>query len=131
MESLIHLEVNSLKESLSTVIGRPIDLKNKFNISVINALWTLISGSRYELDHPDLLNIVGKVDRLTNSGQSALFRLFPWLKKIAPNLIGYSKVYTIMYDVIGFVQTTINDHIKEFDVSGKAIYISCHLLSNI
>jgi hypothetical protein len=119
MESLIHLEVNALNESLSKTIGQPIDLKNKFNISVINALWTLISGTRYELDHPDLLDIVKKVDRLTNSSQSSLANLFPWLSKIAPNFTGATAISRIMYDVLGFVQKTIQDHTKQFDVSGR------------
>ena len=119
MESLIHLEVNALNESLGKTIGQPIDLKNKFNISVINALWTLISGTRYELDHPDLLDIVKKVDRLTNSSQSSVANLFPWLGKIAPKLTGFDTISGILYDVLGFVQKTVHDHTKEFDISGR------------
>merc|ERR1712241_1602241 len=101
MESLIHLEVNALNDALSKDVEKPIDLKNKFNISVINALWTLISGRRYELDHPDLLDIVMKVDRLTNTSQSSISSLFPWLSKIAPSLTGFSKSSQIMLDVVG------------------------------
>ena len=118
MESLIHLEVNALNDSLFKDVGKPIDLKNRFNISVINALWTLISGRRYDLDHPDLLDIVRKVDRLTNTSQSSISSLFPWLAKVAPGLTGFDKTTKIMLDVIGFVQNTITDHVKEFEVSG-------------
>ena len=119
MESLIHLEVNALNDALSKDVEKPIDLKNRFNISVINALWTLISGRRYELDHPDLLDIVVKIDRLTNSSQSSISSLFPWLAKVAPGLTGFSKTTKIILDVIGFVQKTISDHVKDFEVSGK------------
>ena len=119
METLIHIEVNALNESLQKDVGQPIGLKNRFNISVINALWTLISGNRYELDHPELLDIVQKVDRLTHSSQSAVTSMFPWLSKLAPNLSGWTRVKGIMFDVIGFVKKTIDDHVTHFDVSGK------------
>ena len=119
MEALIHLEINALNESLQADVGKPIGLSNRFNISVINALWTLISGHRYELNHPELLDIVQKVDRLTQSSQSGLVSMFPWLAKIAPNLSGWTKIRNIMFDVIGFVKNTVDDHVKHFDVSGK------------
>ena len=120
MESLIHLEVNALNDCLFKDVGKTIDLKNRFNISVINALWTLISGRRYELNHPDLLDIVMKVDRLTNTSQSSISSLFPWLVKIAPGLTGFSKTSKLILDVIGFVQNTITDHVQEFEVSGES-----------
>jgi hypothetical protein len=30
-------------------LGQPINVRNKYNISIINALWTIIAGKRYNL----------------------------------------------------------------------------------
>ena len=33
-------------------IGIPINLSGSFNASVLNSLWSILSGKRYELDDP-------------------------------------------------------------------------------
>ena len=86
MESLIHDEVEALCHELrkdaaeadgncpeisgSTGTGggaeteqAGINIRHRFNISVINALWTMITGKRFELDNPSLLTLVKRMDR--------------------------------------------------------------------
>ena len=38
--------------------GNGVDLRYKFNISVINALWTLINGKALSLEDPELADLV-------------------------------------------------------------------------
>ena len=38
--------------------GGGVDLRYKFNISVINALWTLINGKALSLEDPELADLV-------------------------------------------------------------------------
>jgi hypothetical protein len=49
MEELIRAEVVQLLESLEKEVGHPIPMANRFNISIINALWTIITGKRHDL----------------------------------------------------------------------------------
>lgn len=49
MEELIHEEVLQFTGELDKHLNQPISVKNKFNISVINGLWTIIAGKRFEL----------------------------------------------------------------------------------
>jgi hypothetical protein len=49
MEELIHEEVLQFNEQLDKELDEPISVRNKFNISVINGLWSIIAGKRYNL----------------------------------------------------------------------------------
>lgn len=49
MEELIRVEVVQLLESLTKEVGQPVQMNNRFNISIINALWTIITGKRHDL----------------------------------------------------------------------------------
>ena len=49
MEELIHEEVLQFNEHLDKELDEPISVRNKFNISVINGLWSIIAGKRYNL----------------------------------------------------------------------------------
>jgi hypothetical protein len=49
MEELIHEEVLQFTEHLDKELNQTLNVRNKFNISVINGLWTIIAGKRYNL----------------------------------------------------------------------------------
>jgi hypothetical protein len=49
MEDLIHDEVVQFTSHLDKELNQPIQVRNMFNISVINGLWTIIAGKRYNL----------------------------------------------------------------------------------
>ena len=46
-----------------------VNLRHRFQISVINTLWTMITGDRVDLDDPSLLALVKRMDKLTSSSQ--------------------------------------------------------------
>ena len=49
MEELIHEEILYFHQQLDRELDQPVDLKHKFNISVINGLMSIMTGKRYEL----------------------------------------------------------------------------------
>jgi hypothetical protein len=49
MEELIQDEVLQFMEHLDQELDEPISVRNKFNISIINGLWTIIAGKRFRL----------------------------------------------------------------------------------
>ena len=49
MEGMIHQEIQDLLSSMEKEVGSIVQVQKKFNISVVNALWTIITGNRYNL----------------------------------------------------------------------------------
>ena len=52
MEALIMEEVKELLHWINQQHGKPITLHRRFSLATLNALWTILSGERYE--HDDL-----------------------------------------------------------------------------
>lgn len=82
MESAILHEVTALCDVLAT--DEAIDLCFKTNLSIVNALWMIIAGQRFDLDDQGLLHLVQSVERVMKSAQVAsllailLPNLFKW-----------------------------------------------------
>ena len=78
----------SVKKFLSSPlqdVGKETSLNLKLNLSIVNALWLLLSGERFSLEDPKLKAIVSKFDaalRLESSNSS----LLQLLGAISPNL---------------------------------------------
>ena len=58
MEGLIMDEVKELVNWIKQQYGKPIMLHRRFTLATINALWTLLSGERYEHDDAKLVEIL-------------------------------------------------------------------------
>ena len=61
--------------------GKPINLLGTMNVSIVNALWSIVTGEKLEIDDPNLKNIVRILNEFLNSislsGTSALALLLP------------------------------------------------------
>jgi hypothetical protein len=68
MEELIHEEVLQFNEQLDKELDEPISVRNKFNISVINGLWSIIAGKRYNLVSCNLFLKILLRERMTGFG---------------------------------------------------------------
>ena len=120
MESLILKEVETFNEVLKQEKGRAMNMRHRFNISVVNALWTLISGKRLPLDDPELLGLVDIMDKLTvDAGKQKAIDGFPWLRFIAPKLSGWVEIQNVMTTLLGFIERTMMPHVSSFNTEGK------------
>ena len=91
MSELILEEINKFADSIRPNIGKPMSLKLKFNLSVINALWKITSGTSYKLDDAKLNAFMKQMDSLLRAEElDKLSMMAPsWLVKLLPDsLVG-------------------------------------------
>ena len=123
MEILIHDEVQAFNSSLRLDCGKSLNMRHRFNNSVINGLWTLISGKRLALDDPALIHLVEIIDELTiESGKQKVIDAFPWVRHIAPKASGWEKAMADVTKLVDFIEDTMNPHIKSYNPEGKNSY---------
>ena len=79
MEDLFIEEISKLCQKLSANEGQPVDLSGTMNVSIINALWSIMVGERLELEDPNLLKVVDSIDQLLHGASpvSPLVAIFP------------------------------------------------------
>ena len=118
MEDLIQEEIRELCNHLNTKLDQPISVYLIYNLSVVNALWTLISGSRFSLTDPKLIHLVNKMDELVKeSGNATLLNVFPALRHVAPDFVGFTKAIKIMTSVVDVISDAIDQHKTNYEKS--------------
>jgi len=58
MEPMIMDEVQELLDWIGKQGGKPVELHGRINLVVVNALWAILTGTRYDHDDPKLLKII-------------------------------------------------------------------------
>lgn len=90
---------------------------NLFDISVINVLWTIVRGERYELNDPRLKNLmeaIHKSFRIIDMSGGAISQ-FPWLRHIAPVKTGYRPLLETLEPMWAFLRQNIDEVSATFD----------------
>lgn len=60
-EVMAHEDIADLIEKFRKDTGQPISVADRFNMSVINSLWYIISGQRHDIDDPNFKAILAKL----------------------------------------------------------------------
>ncbi|KAL6267703.1 hypothetical protein P5V15_000774 [Pogonomyrmex californicus] len=94
MEDIILNDAISLTSTIESLakLGPITNLYNITSIAVLNSLWTLIAGSRYDLQNPKLTEILSVVNDLTRNSNATggILTHLPFLRYIIPGLTGFT-----------------------------------------
>ena len=115
---MIHEEVELFKEEISKSEGEPFDFCYKFNLPILNALWRVTGGQRFDYDDPMLLSIIQKLtDLFKRQGDPSnmLLVLFPWIAKIYPKFLERNVSLQVKHDIMGMMKKSIADHEESLD----------------
>ena len=124
MEELINEEVEVFNEALKSYGGEPIDMAGKWNLPILNSLWRITVGQRFDYDDPKLRSILAKLteffQRIGNPKQMielSFPRLSKLLERVAPNLLERGKTIAINREIMALMQSALRDHEKTIDMN--------------
>lgn len=86
-----------------------ITVHEMFDVTVINSLWTMLTGSRFSLSDSrlrKLLSLLRESFRLQDMS-GGLLNQMPFLRFIAPKLSGYNKTAFIMQSLNKFLEVIV------------------------
>ncbi|KYM98161.1 hypothetical protein ALC62_11152 [Cyphomyrmex costatus] len=114
MEDIILNNAVSLTNTIEslTKLGPITNLYNITSIAVLNSLWTLVAGTRFDLDNPkltEILLVVNEIVRNTNATGGILTHL-PFLRHIIPGLTGFTALNQRWTRLWQFIRTEITKH---------------------
>nr|QYV43140.1 methyl farnesoate epoxidase / farnesoate epoxidase [Colaphellus bowringi] len=119
MEEKIHEETKTLIEIFEETASEPILMHKAFDISVLNALWAMMAGERFEINDErlkKLLEIIHDAFRIVDISGGVLNQM-PFLRHIAPNASGYNQIKNILERMWDFLEETISEHKKTVELS--------------
>lgn len=111
-QELVKSITNSMHDKNSVVL----QVSNMFNISTINTLWSMLVGTRYDLENGELrhlqrimADLFKKIDLV-----GCLFGQFPFLRYLAPERSGYNTYIKTHIPIWKFLTDEIENHKQNF-----------------
>ena len=136
MEELINEEVEVFNEVLKSYRGEPIDMAGKLNLPILNALWKITVGQRFDYDDPQLTRIITQLteffQRVGATPQQLIALSFPRMAKllgwIAPNVLERGKTIAINQEIMALMHATVRDHEETIDANAPRDFTDSVLL---
>ena len=89
----------------------PLEMNEKFNISLVNAIWKIVTGSQFELDDPFIVKLYKGIDQFIESHRLiGVLMVFPWLSALMNHMAKHLKA-----GIKAMMRTIVDDHIKTFN----------------
>ena len=134
MEQIITDEVFFLKKHLSEEVAKSSDntikISNFFNIGVLNVLWRIAAGERYDYNDEKLKKLMKLVtDLIISSGiRPNITHIFPILRKLFPSLNkSFAENVPRVRAIRTFLTEIVEDHKKNFNENNIQDYIDAHI----
>jgi len=117
MESLVNEEAEDLLKYLETNAKGTFPLHNVFDVAVINSLWAMLAGRRFELDDPRLTSLLQTLRNIFRNAEAAgsILNNMPFLRFVAPEWSGYNRSLAYLQHIWSFIgvrihQSSLNNH---------------------
>lgn len=115
MSGLTEDEAAALVETFDKRVGKNgktgvlIEMSDAFNVNVLNTLWSMLAGIRYNPEEKGLKDLQGLLTELFANIDmvGALFSQFPVLQYLAPEISGYNKFMQIHKELWKFLRVSL------------------------
>ncbi|CAB3259871.1 unnamed protein product [Arctia plantaginis] len=133
MENYIREECRALVQLRIKDAGQPVLINNMFNITIVNILWRLVAGKRYDLDDANLKLLCDIITRLFRAVDMSggILNFLPFVRHVAPNLSGYNELCSIHKAIHDFLRETIEQHERNLDVKNPKDVIDAFLIEKM
>ncbi|XP_075978468.1 farnesoate epoxidase-like isoform X2 [Anticarsia gemmatalis] len=133
MENYISEECRALVNLRMSDAGQPIQANDMFHITIVNILWRLVAGKRYDLEDAKLKTLCDLITRLFNAVDMSggVLNFLPFLRHVAPGLSGYNALRASHDSIHSFVKETIEQHEQSLDVSNPRDVIDAFLIEKM
>ena len=137
MEDLFHDEVLKLCKTLAKKSEEPLNMSGMFNVSIVNALWSLITSEKLDHNDPALARIVSKVNYLVRNATpispvaAALpdprMSKWPFLNKIS----GMDILKSTFESIVEMVEPYVENHRKSLDPDNIRDFLDLMLVEQL
>ena len=131
MEEMILDELSHFKQYINSKNGECLDFYNKFNLPILNALWKVTAGERFEYDDPRLVDIVARVIetvRILGNQNQFLLYAYPWIADIFPSFARLDYAFKTISSVVNLAEEKINQHQESLDENAPRDFIDMMLI---
>ncbi|XP_063363714.1 farnesoate epoxidase-like [Cydia amplana] len=132
MEAYIAEECADLVKLISST-RQPIIVNDLFDISIVNILWRLVAGTRYDLKDIRLKKLCHMIKRAFKivDMSGGVMNFMPFLRHIIPGAIGYTELKELHDTLYLFIKETIKEHETNIVTKDPRDVIDAFLIESI
>ncbi len=110
-------------------VNSPLFFKNFFNIAILNVLWRIVAGERFDYADPQLKKLVALVGDATAVGMKPNIGLvLPFFRKFFPSLDDIHQQSLRFGTIKKFLQGVVDAHKVNFEPDAVGDFIDAFLL---
>jgi len=131
MEEMIQEEVEMFKALINKSKGEPFDFINKLNLPILNALWRISVGDRFEYDNPKLVSIVKRLTEVFKrfgKPENGIILSFPLLTKIFPKFLERDESTRVQHEIMDLMMESVKQHQETLDVNAPRDFTDIMLI---
>lgn len=124
MEEKIQEETRDLIAIFNSRGSEPIFMHTAFDVSVLNVLWAMMAGERFEIEDVrliKLLQIIHDAFRLTDMSGGMLNQM-PFLRHIAPDVSGYTQTVSVLTRMWEFLEVWNDLHFWSQKIESNLVF---------
>ena len=126
MEQLILEELELFIGLIKKTQGESFDCINKFNLPILNALWRVTVGDRFDYEDETLISIIDRLSltlRRNGEPKTILPLVFPWITKIYPQFMERDKTIETTQDMVKLMKRSVKEHEESLDENDPRDFI--------
>nr|C0SPF7.2 RecName: Full=Farnesoate epoxidase; AltName: Full=Cytochrome P450 15C1; AltName: Full=Protein dimolting; Short=mod; Flags: Precursor [Bombyx mori] len=110
--------------------GEPILVNQMFHITIVNILWRLVAGKRYDLEDQRLKELCSLVMRLFKlvDMSGGFLNFLPFLRHFVPRLIGFTELQEIHNALHQYLREIIKEHQENLQLGAPKDVIDAFLI---
>lgn len=130
IEAETEIMVNNIKDMIHvTKNSLQLDVSQIFSVHILNTLWTMLAGVRYNAEDKELKKLQSLLSELFDNSHmvGALFHHFPILRFLAPEFSGYNLYVKVHQPIWQFLYTELKRHKETFDPKETRDFMDVYL----
>ena len=130
MQDVINEEVSKLVEDFRQEAGRgrPLALKNKTNLAVVNTLWQILNGEKADLKDPQMMRVFNSTSQfIEENSLCGPIMILPWLRHLPIFNKVFQKARSSPQEMRKVTSNSIKRHRDSLDGEAPRDFIDCYL----
>ncbi|XP_023247202.1 probable cytochrome P450 303a1 [Copidosoma floridanum] len=116
-------------EDTAKAPGIVVEMEDFFGVPVLNTLWCMMAGKRYNIDDKELNHLQRILNAIFRDVDmhGCMFNHFPFLRYVAPELSGYAKFIERHQELWKFLTVELDNHKRTFDAASPRDLMDVYL----
>ena len=127
-QNIIHEEVVKLVEELKEETNRPINLKFRTNLAVVNSLWQILNGEKSDMKNPKMERVFrSAADFIVKNNIAGPLMIMPWLRHLPYFNSKFEQARQSLQETRELTSECIKRHMDSFDEDHQRDFIDCYI----